>query len=143
MAYPDSRATADETAVHWFVLLRLFPYAVCGPTRKAHNGGRQMQQRLEKWRNYEWQELCTKAAELEESERARRAQRAPRVAISSVSDQPDDDEACEHLLARAARLAREGYYSRAAKALAGQPLAPSDEATWRGLQSRHPRAPVL
>ena len=45
VAYPDSRATADETAVHWFVLLRLFPYAVCGPTRKARNGGRQMQQR--------------------------------------------------------------------------------------------------
>ena len=43
-------------------------------------------------------------------------------------------------MSRAAKLTRDGYLSRAARALEDQHSAPSDEPTWRGLMQRHPDA---
>ena len=53
--------------------------------------------------------------------------------------QPGDElVVTEAALARAARLARDGYLNRAARALEDKPVAPNDEPTWRGLIERHP-----
>ena len=134
-----AHTNADDAAFQWFLLLRFFPYCVCGPTRGARSGSKQMQQRLERWRRYDWQTLYADAAESDAKDCAKRARRAARNNAAAVDLAIDNTEA-EHIFARASRLARDGYYSRAAQALAGQSLAPADEATWRGLVARHPPA---
>jgi hypothetical protein len=95
-------------------------------TRGARSGSKLMVRRLHLWRDYQWEALYTTACDKDAKEQARRARRAARAPAAHIAD-ADDDDACEPLLHRAARLARDGYYSRAAQAMAGQLLAPSDD----------------
>ena len=134
-----NRGHRDE--FRWFCLLRLFPAMVCAPLRRgSRNGSRVVLKRLELWADFRWQELADMVRrDIDAS--ARHAQGRPSKSTPCGVDNFRVDEelvVTEAALARAARLARDGYLSRAARALEDKPVAPNDEPTWRGLLERHP-----
>ena len=127
--------------MEWFILLRLFPALVTAPLRRgSRNGGRILLHRLELWRSHQWVALYEEV-QAQEAERAvRRAQHKPQHGGTKRDvdlDTPVVDDTCLH---RSSQLAIDGDISLAASALDNRPLAPSDEFTFRGLQSRHPQA---
>ena len=104
--YPD-----DER--RWFMLLRLWPVVVTAPLRRGGgSAAEQLLKRLEKWRDWRFEELYEEVLEYRRVCEEKRSQRKPGA-------QPT----AEMVYERASNEARDGYLSRAAALLSKTPMA--------------------
>ena len=108
-----STAALSNDAVHWFVVLHLFPAIVAAPLKRGgkRNASSQVQRRLHMWRESKWKEL---SAELWGQEPPRRA--------TPTSERTEADR-----MQASAEKTRDGYISRGAAVHDGGQVCPDGD----------------